>query len=331
MTDTLQHDTTLDIAAFSRSFLKVNTSHKFLWSSALLQILEEDGFRPGEISFQRLTAGMLDAARRPVYLFRLRLGRDDKTDLWLKQLEESPHWGSKEISRLQGRVFSARSDDIPGTIVEGLTGYAPFLFLTPFYEHETKGRTGSVKFKMIRELAAERFHTSSPPPYYFPKPNSIIVHPQWLEYFSCNLSIVRSWISWHWARYLQQKNANTPAIVYKLDENFTPSTDKQRMFWRRVLENRQNELDCIYTGRSIAPDSFALDHYIPWSFVAHDNMWNLAPVSELGNSEKSDGLPDSKYFTDFVELQYAAVCAFQSFRMPRKNDGKECLIRIPLI
>ena len=316
----LPPDSALDIPAFGRSFRGVNTSHKFLWASALLQILEEDEFQPREIPFRRLAAGMLDAARRPVHLFRLRLGKDDKTGLWLQQLEESPRWNRREVSRLQGRVFSARPGDIPGTVVEGLTGYAPFLFLSPFFERETVGMTGSPKFRKIRKLAAERFGESSPPPYCFPGPESVSMHPAWSEYIARNMDIVRPWVLWHWARHLQNKNSNIPAIVDKLDESSAPNTDKQRKFWRRVMESRRSRLTCIYTGNSIAPDDFALDHYIPWSFVAHNNMWNLAPVSVLGNSDKSDNLPDDKHFADFAELQHVAVCAFHNF--PASEKGR---------
>ena len=313
-------DSALDIPAFARSFRAFNTSHKFLWASALLQVLEDDEFEPREIPFQRLAAGMLDAARRPVHLFRLRLGRDDKTGLWLQQLEESPHWNRREISRLRGRVFSVRPNDIPASIVEGLTGYAPFLFLSPFFERETHGMTGSPKFRKIEKLAAERFGECSPPPYCFPRPGFITVHPAWAEYIARNLDIIRPWVLWHWARHLQNKNANVPAIVDKLDENSAPNTVKQRNFWRRVMESRRAGLSCIYTGESVAPDNFALDHYVPWSFVAHDNMWNLAPVSVLGNSEKSDNLPNNKHFPNFVELQHAAICAFHEF--PKREKGR---------
>ena len=316
----LPPDSALDIPAFGRAFRGINTSHKFLWASALLRVLEDDEFEPREIPFRRLAAGMLDAARHPVHLFRLRLGKDDKTGLWLRQLEESPHWNPRELSRTRGRVFSPRAADIPGTIVDGLTGYAPFLFLSPFFERETRGMTGSPKFGKIRRLAEERFGESSPPPYCFPRPDSITVHPAWSEYIARNMDIIRAWVLWHWARYLQNKNSNIPAIVDKLDEASAPNTDKQRKFWRRVMESRRTRLACIYTGRPIAAKEFALDHYIPWSFVAHDNMWNLAPVSALGNAEKSDNLPDSKHFAGFAELQHAAVCAFHNF--PKAEKGR---------
>lgn len=53
--------------------------------------------------------------------------------------------------------------------------------------------------------------------------------------------------------------------------------------------------------------NFELDHYLPWSFVAHDNIWNLIPVLADANRSKSDFLPPDKYFNKFVEFQHAGL------------------------
>ena len=321
-TPPLPPDFALDIPAFARAFRDTNTSYKFIWASAFLRALEEDDFRPREIPFRRLAAGMLDAARRPVYASRLRIGKDDKTGLWFEQLEASPRWDRKDMHQSQGRIFSARPGDIPGTVVAGLTKYAPFLFLSPFFEEDIPvGVTGSAKFRKIRELANGRFNDaeSAPPPYCFPKRDSVVFHPSWAEYIGRNFEIIRSWVLWNWARHLQQKNANIPGIVQKLDENAVRDTEKQKRFWERAMESRPARLSCIYTGEPVAAKNFHLDHYIPWSFAAHDRIWNLVPVSERGNAEKSDRLPDDKHFAGFAELQHAAVRSLHNFPAAEKR------------
>ncbi len=304
----------LDIAKFATAFRSTNTSYKFLWASALFSILAEEGVRSAKISLRRLAAGMLDAARRPICVFRLRSGKDDQTGLWFRQLEDSPQWGRKLLTRLRGKVFAARPQDIPGTIVEGLTKYVPSLFLSPFFEAETRGMTGPPKFQRIRDLAQAGFEQSAPPPYRFSPTGDVIVHPKWVEYIVRNEHILKSWTLWHWARYMQRMNPVTPAVVTKLDENAKPNTRRQRNFWRRVIEARGVQFPCMYTRQSVAPDNFALDHYVPWSFVVHDNLWNLAPVSVFGNAEKSDKLPDNAaYFDAFTDLQFLAITSFHTF------------------
>ena len=46
----------------------------------------------------------------------------------------------------------------------------------------------------------------------------------------------------------------------------------------------------IYTGQPVK-ETFSIDHFLPWSFVAHDLLWNLSPVAKSTNSIKGDKLP----------------------------------------
>lgn len=63
----------------------------------------------------------------------------------------------------------------------------------------------------------------------------------------------------------------------------------------------------IYTGLPVNEADMSLDHFIPWSFVLHDRLWNLAPVSRSINSSKSDLLPNlDKYLESFLDLQFMA-------------------------
>ena len=54
----------------------------------------------------------------------------------------------------------------------------------------------------------------------------------------------------------------------------------------------------------LSKDAFDLDHFLPWSFVAHDLMWNLVPADGSVNSSKSNHLPAlDKYLAAFVTRQ----------------------------
>ena len=55
-------------------------------------------------------------------------------------------------------------------------------------------------------------------------------------------------------------------------------------------------MDCIYTGQEIHIGDYAVDHFLPWSFVAHDQLWNLIPADNSINSSKSDKLPPWDHF-----------------------------------
>lgn len=309
----------LDIAAFAKAFGNVNTSYKFFWARSLMAALVADGFQSRPVSFVRLAAGMLEAARRAVCIFRLRLPKDDRLAEWFMRLENTPHWDKKMLTRIKGNVIAPRARRIPGGIIDELMEYAPYLFISPFFDKTIPaGVVGKPKFRLIKQAAAARFDGDLPPPYRFAETDdAIIVHPKWAQYFARNYEIIDAWILWKLARYVQRINPNIPGIAAKLDDAAAPKTTKQRQFWQQVMESRPG-VYCIYTGEKIDADNFALDHYLPWSFVAHDNMWNLVPVSEAGNAEKSDNLPSGDvYFDRFANMQNIAVQALHTF--PNKN------------
>src|SRR5690606_4696073 len=50
--------------------------------------------------------------------------------------------------------------------------------------------------------------------------------------------------------------------------------------------------------------NYAVEHFIPYSFVSHDLIWNLIPADKSFNSSKSNKLPIlEKYFEPFYQLQ----------------------------
>jgi len=59
----------------------------------------------------------------------------------------------------------------------------------------------------------------------------------------------------------------------------------------------QIDLISIYTGHYI--ENFDIDHFIPWSFVTHDQLWNLAPIEKSLNSSKSNKLPGQNLVRTF--------------------------------
>jgi hypothetical protein len=114
---------------------------------------------------------------------------------------------------------------------------------------------------------------------------------------------------WHLANYLQKNNPNVPNVTAKLFRPEHRDLKQARMFWGSVMEDTQL-VRCIYTREPLSSNDFSLDHFIPWSFVAHDLLWNLVPTTKSVNSKKRDQLPDiDLYFEPFAHLQYEAVQA----------------------
>lgn len=50
---------------------------------------------------------------------------------------------------------------------------------------------------------------------------------------------------------------------------------------------------------------YDIDHFIPWSFVMNDELWNLMPMDSSLNSAKNNRLPDwNDFFIRFAKNQY---------------------------
>lgn len=50
--------------------------------------------------------------------------------------------------------------------------------------------------------------------------------------------------------------------------------------------------------------NISIDHFVPWSYVAHDELWNLTPTTRSINSSKSNNLPDwNRYFPILCKVE----------------------------
>ncbi|MBQ3794875.1 MAG: HNH endonuclease, partial [Butyrivibrio sp.] len=70
-----------------------------------------------------------------------------------------------------------------------------------------------------------------------------------------------------------------------------------------VLEVKQ--IVDVFTDEAIDPKGYDVDHFIPWSFVMNDELWNLMPMESALNSSKSNKLPAwDPFFIRFSQNQY---------------------------
>lgn len=66
-------------------------------------------------------------------------------------------------------------------------------------------------------------------------------------------------------------------------------------------------------------ENISIDHFVPWSFVAHDEFWNLHPTTRVINSYKSNYLPDWEcYFPRLCRLEYFSYEMIQESQAVRE-------------
>ena len=97
-----------------------------------------------------------------------------------------------------------------------------------------------------------------------------------------------------WARFLEQVNDDEALIrvLEKLDLA-TPHR-KDLSMYRDILMKEFQEDRCFYCGKKLNGNSH-VDHFIPWSFVKNDNLWNFVLACPKCNLKKSDSLVSQEY------------------------------------
>ena len=97
-----------------------------------------------------------------------------------------------------------------------------------------------------------------------------------------------------WARFLEKVNDDEALIrvLEKLDLS-TPRR-KDLSIYREILYKEFQEDSCFYCGKKLDKKAH-VDHFIPWSFVKNDNLWNFVLACPRCNIKKSNSLVDRQY------------------------------------
>ncbi|WP_291648031.1 HNH endonuclease domain-containing protein [Clostridium sp.] len=284
---------------------RVVASYKMYW---LLGILEEVNLGNIEITFKRLVARMLTAAWYPTLQYKLYFGQFDnlvKSINYISSIYSVP----TNINNNELLEFICSLDDnILNKQMKDLTNNVPYMLLTPFFDDKIKGTSSSKRVRKIIELSL----SESGVLYKIIKDsNNIVMDEDWAIYMKSNYKVIKSWIYYKLSCFLQKRNPNVPAIIFKLDPPICRNLSKATRIWTSIIADR-NVKD-IYTEREFSQENYdelgvlSIDHFIPWSFVMHDEMWNLVPTFKNINSSKSDKLLRyENYIDDFCDIQYEA-------------------------
>ena len=81
--------------------------------------------------------------------------------------------------------------------------------------------------------------------------------------------------------------------------------ERVKSFWKVIVDVAP--VRDIYGNIQMEKNNLSIDHFVPWSYVAHDELWNLNPTTRSVNSSKSNHLPEwDLYFAPLCNLEYQA-------------------------
>lgn len=313
----LPDDQHLDISAFALVLHDryIQNSYKFYWLSA---IVEEISHNKTSMSFQRLVYRMVAKSWYSLVQYRLSLGHQDKLFQLVMLIKEKfqPRTDVSEEELIS--LLEAQRD---GEVAKGAAHffkYVPYRLLSPFFP-QLVGSERHNKNGQIVELSV------SPSCLYtiLDRTKEIVIHERWFDYIQRNYPIVSGWIQLKLIQYLQRRNPNVPGIPFKLMAPQQRDLTLATRYWKAVIPLAQ--ISDVYTDLAFSKEntrqygSISIDHFLPWTFVLHDQMWNLVPTFHTINSAKSDALPSmDDHLERFCRVQSVAVETALRHNLPRR-------------
>lgn len=295
----LPYSDELEIQYLSRLFDNTSECYKFFWFQALVtKVLEGKKV----ISYEELIDEIIADAWYMVTEYHLNLGPKDTLETLVHHIQGISGMKSCEKKDEIIRYLQNCTDREVKSKKRILTKNVPYRLQAPFMD-SVKGKDWNVsESNLIGRINQEKFLM-----YYFSALNgmqtTICVQPEWYQYIHKNQEIIKGWIQHNMICYLQKRNPSVPGIVDKLYPPQERKLDKVKKYWKMLLTI--HPIKEIYGHELLQEGDISIDHFVPWSYVAHDEFWNLHPTTKSINSSKSNNLPDwNTYFTEFARLGY---------------------------
>lgn len=292
----------LNIPDFSHIFDNKSECYKLFWFKAIMRSVEA-GQRIA--SFETLIDEMIADAWYMVTEYHLNLGPNDTLEKVVKRIYETTGMMSS-AKREQVLLYlqTCTDKEVIGH-KRTLCLNVPYRLQAPFL-HDFSGGT----WKCGTSELALRINAHEGLIYYFSEVRSlattITISDDWFSYLYENRQQLCGWIDYNLIVYLQGRNPNVPGIVDKLYPPQERKLVKVGKYWRILSE--LSDFRDIYGDNRILPAGVSIDHFVPWSYVAHDELWNLNPTIREINSAKSNNLPEwDRYFGKLVDQEYKAL------------------------
>ncbi len=315
-----KYDNELDVEGFSLMMKNPSYCYKFYWLEAIVKLISENIM---EATFEQVIDEMIVNAWYSVREFHIHL-----SGIQNGEIRDGLERAVLRLTELSNLSANASKPEILSSIAnytaelrpfkEQLTNMVPYRALAGFFQRTSdRIHWGSVSH-MVAYI--EHINKTILLPYTLGKSpklkREVYFNPIWARMIQDNTVSILGWIQYEKTKWLQMNNPEVPGLVYKL----TPLDEKMRKLnhvrrlWEGIL-NVQPVFD-IFTGDAIKKRSYDVDHFIPWSFVMNDELWNLMPMDSSLNASKSNHLPRwNPFFQRFAGNQ------FQMYRLVQRNPG----------
>lgn len=104
---------------------------------------------------------------------------------------------------------------------------------------------------------------------------------------------------YEWIKYLEKINSQKENILLTNLDYISKRSNLNH--YRNILLNDFNIKTCFYCEKALSNDEkIEVDHFIPWTFVRDDKLWNLVISCRKCNNSKRDKIVADKYIEKII-------------------------------
>ena len=300
----------LDINGFSQMMKDPSYCYKFYWLEAIVKLISKDVEQTtfNEIIDEMICSAWYTVLEFHVHLSGIMLGeaRDGLERAVLRLQNLSCLRSDADADQIKQALSEYISDKDLKKYKEQLTKNVPYYACSKFFENLGYKVDGTISRFLVYSEAIDKV---SPLPYRLGNTNGlqreVYFNARWIPMIKDNMVSILGWIQYEKLKWLQSNNPEIPGLVYKLApmDMKMRKLSRVRNLWNAILE-QQNVID-VFTDTPIDRSKYDIDHFIPWSFVMNDELWNLMPMDSKMNIVKSNNLPNwNTYFGRFANNQF---------------------------
>ena len=164
-----------------------------------------------------------------------------------------------------------------------------------------------VKMKCKENVVGALFRDSNDTLYSFSKKGEYIkLNPLVYQFMTKHKKVLEKMNYFEWAKFLEKVNdeGTTRNLLTNLD---TITFRNDLSYYRKILFEEFEEQTCFYCGKVLHYGEIHVDHFIPWSFIKDDNLWNLVLTCPKCNLKKSDRLTPDLFVENLVQRNHMII------------------------
>ena len=300
---------TLEIENFSKMMDNPSYCYKFYWLDAITTLILENHT---ETTFNEIIDEMIADAWYSVVEFHIHLSgivyKDkDNLEKAVTILKEQSDLKSN-VSKTEIKNAIKEYDSFIIKEKKTLTNMVPYKALSGFFIDHNMGPLDDSVGKMVAQIR-EFDITNTKLPYTLGESSGLArelyFDADWAQMIKDNAVAIKGWIKHEKVKWLQRNNPEIPGLVYKLVplDNKNRKLEAVRNLWKGIFPYAR--IEDVFTKKPIDVGDFDVDHFVPFSFVMNDELWNLMPMDSNLNSGKNNNLPVwDKFFNRFANNQF---------------------------